>query len=629
MCGIAAFFSDRHSAKDSLRIVKSMCQAQKSRGPDGEGVVGLENGAIGHRRLAIIDVDGGGQPMSNPSNSLHLTYNGELYNYRELRAELESHGSIFRTKSDTEVILHAYDLWGTRCVERFRGMFAFIIVDDASKTLFAARDHFGIKPLVYVAGNGWFAAASEIRGLRMVPCFSAEPDRGAIGAYLQLGYIPAPLSAFSGVKKLPPGSTMTIDLKVFEPCIVTYWEPIMTPEPAGDLSEWAREVERVCRASVEAHLVADVKFGALLSGGVDSTLIVKWMTECLGTPVDGFTICYEEQDYDESNWAAIAAKHFGVRLISDFARPSSIDLLGSIVHHQGEPLADRSAISTWLVCELARKHVPMVLSGDGGDELFYGYESYLGWREKLDFYRNPKGAYLGRLLRKLRHQLKPKFYPPDLPPSATNEILWSGYWQISQHVFEASGLEGAPRSVRERIESLIEKHDGLDPEILPQLVDLALYLPANILPKVDSASMAHGLEVRTPLVDRDVFDLARRIPLQLRRGLGPVAGREGKLILKHLLARDFGNEFAFRKKMGFVSPAAEWLRRGSPDGDQVARRLKEPGSPLRFFVPDRFIESALVHNGGRRAWNLLVLDEWLHQLDCSTNEEKAPGRSCI
>lgn len=615
MCGIAAFISNRHSAKDSSRIVEAMCQAQMSRGPDGEGVVTIGNGALGHRRLAIIDVEGGRQPMSNPTHSIHLTYNGELYNYRELRTELECLGAIFRTRSDTEVILQAYQFWGSGCVDKFRGMFAFVIVDEVAKTLFAARDHFGIKPLVYVVGDGWIAAASEIRGLRTVPCFSVEPDREAISAYLQLGYIPAPLSALRGVKKLPPGSTLTVDLNAIEPTVATYWEPTMAPEPDGDLSEWAREVERVCRASVEAHLVADVKFGALLSGGIDSTLIVKWMGEILGVPIEGFTIAYEEQEYDESNWAAIAANRFGVSLTSHTARPSSIELLGRIVHHQGEPLADRSTISTWLVCELARKRVPMVLSGDGGDEFFYGYESYLGWQRKLDFYRNPRGAFLGRLIRKLRHRFMPSCYPPDLSPNATSEILWSGYWQISQHVFESCGLAGAPKGVRDRIDSLIGKHGSLDSEILPQLVDLALYLPGDILPKVDSASMAHGLEVRTPLVDREVFDLACRIPLRLRRGLGPAASREGKLILKNMLARDLGNDFAFRKKMGFVSPASEWLSSGSSDGDRVRRRLLERGSRLHSIVPERFVAAVLAQGGGRRAWNLLVLDEWLRQLN--------------
>jgi asparagine synthase (glutamine-hydrolysing) len=614
MCGIAAYFSSSDDSGRCLQIVRSMCDAQASRGPDGHGLLPLEMGAIGHRRLAIIDLEGGIQPMSDTANGLHLTYNGELYNFRELRNQLSSLGATFVTQSDTEVVLNAYRFWGEKCVDRFRGMFAFAIYDEVARTLFVARDHFGIKPLVYATGPGWFAVASEFRALRCIPRFRVAPDRAAIGAYVQLGYIPAPLSAYQDARKLPPGHRRTFRLDDDSGTEEAYWEPRMAPESCGDPAEWMHEVERVCRASVEAHMFADVEFGAFLSGGVDSTLIVKWMSEITSRPVQAFTISYEESAYDETAWATEAAERLGVRLTKRVVRPDSMELLPAIVRHLGEPMADRSAISTWLVCQLAREQVPMVLSGDGGDEFFFGYESHLGWLEQLNYLRKKSRVPAGRLIRSLLHRAFPSRFPPFFHPANHEAILWSGMWQIPEATFARSGQAGAPRLVREQFERVIARNHSAGADLLLQAADLSFYLPGDILPKVDSASMAHGLEVRTPLVDREVFDLARRLPLSCRRGLGPLGRKEGKLVLKQLLSRSFDDRFTYRTKQGFLSPAADWLMPGAPGAAQIRQRLASPDSLLREILPDAFISRAIDFNRGRRIWNLLVLDEWLRQL---------------
>jgi len=619
MCGIAAYFSIHTDASHCKTIVDAMCDIQASRGPDGKGSLAFaltnSSGSIGHRRLAIIDPASGAQPMSFDDDGLHLTYNGEIYNFRELRRELQESGTSFTTDSDTEVVLAAYRHWGEKCVDHFRGMFAFAIFDAKRQVVFVARDHFGIKPLVYTSGPGWFAIASEIRALRCLPEFSGEVDHHAIASYLHFGYIPAAESAFTGVSKLRPGhalkfNTSTAD-QISEP--VRYWEPTLSPEKNGDPAEWAIEVERVCKNSVAAHMVADVEFGAFLSGGVDSTLIAKWMTEVSDQKVRTYTISYDDSEHDETPWARKAAATLGVNLIETKVEANAIEILPKLVAHLGEPMADRSMISTWLVCEQARREVPMVLSGDGADENFFGYESYLGWIDQREYLNKIAKQPGGLLIRKILGSMLPQRYPRIIPPDDHEALLWDSLAQIPRSILHREKTDIPRAKAPDNLTRLIDRNLSGGPDYLLQATDLEYYLPYDILFKVDAASMAHGLEVRTPFIDREVFEVARRMPLACRHGLGPHGKREGKIVLKQILATTFANDFAFRKKQGFLPPVANWLKAGTSERRNAEERLRTSDSGIRNLLSEPLLGKIAGLNNGRRLWNMLILDEWLQQ----------------
>ena len=617
MCGIAGFFDWRSVTVDLPSVVRGMCDAQASRGPDGQGQLLFAHGGLGHRRLAIIDPKGGAQPMSLNRAGLHLTFNGEIYNFRELRAELESSGHHFITNTDTEVLLHAFQAWGPDCVLRLRGMFAFVVYDEQKDELFAARDHLGIKPLVYAYQQGRIAIASELRALRAVPGFDGGVDHDAVAQYLHLGFVAAPDCMLAGAKKLPPGHSMRIMKGGHLVGPAPYWRPIMEPSASGDPREWVEEVARVCEASVKAHLVADVPFGAFLSGGVDSTLIVSWMQPHLQQAVKAFTISYDDKDHDETEYARQAADHLGAELDCTLVQPNAMDLLPKLVEHLGEPLADRSMVSTWLVSQAARRRVPMVLSGDGGDELFFGYEKYFGWMADLQRSRQLSGRFGAIPMRQFMHALRPSRYPRMFSPGVTLDRLWYANQQFPDKILAALvhglGSQGRPAPC---VAQSLQECKGVPDELQLQACDLNLYLPYDILFKVDASSMAHGLEVRTPLVDREVFDVARRLPVVCRTGSDDVSAtrwEQGKKMLKTLLARRFDDAFVNRPKKGFLPPVSRWLGTGTAGRAQAedmlmggAGRLKE----LTGIVP---LREAMRWRDGARIWHLLVLEEWLRQ----------------
>ncbi|MCB1211657.1 MAG: asparagine synthase (glutamine-hydrolyzing) [Verrucomicrobiales bacterium] len=617
MCGIAAFFDWHDAAADLSGVIRRMCDVQASRGPDGQGQLLFSHGGLGHRRLAIIDPAGGAQPMSLNRAGLHLTFNGEIYNFRELRAELESLGHSFTTHTDSEVLLHAFQAWGPSCVARLRGMFAFVVYDEQKDELFVARDHLGIKPLVYAHKDGRIAIASELRALRCVPWFKGGVDRDAVAQYLHLGFVAAPACMLEGAKKLPPGHSMRVtkggQLIGPEP----FWRPVMEPAEVGDPREWVEEVARVCEASVKAHLVADVPFGAFLSGGVDSTLIVSWMQPHLQQAVKAFTISYDDKDHDETEYAKQAADHLGAELECTLVQPNAMDLLPRLVEHLGEPLADRSMVSTWLVSEAARRRVPMVLSGDGGDELFFGYEKYFGWMADLHRSRQMSGRFGAIPLRQAMHLLKPSRYPRMFRPGVTLDRLWYANQQFPDEVLASMirgiGVQGKPAPCV--AQSLIENKNVPD-ELQIQACDLNLYLPFDILFKVDASSMAHGLEVRTPLVDREVFDVARRLPVICRTGSAEAAAtkwEQGKKMLKTLLARRFDDDFVNRPKKGFLPPVSRWLGAGTKGRAQAEEMLLGASGRLKEMTGCSPLRAALQWRDGARIWHLLVLEEWLRQ----------------
>ncbi len=574
-----------------------MTRSLAHRGPDGEGMFIRPGIGLGHRRLAIIDPVGGVQPMSNAHGTLWITYNGEIYNFRELRAQLAHAGHMFVTESDTEVLLLAYEEWGKACVERLRGMFVFCIADFRNRTLFLARDHFGIKPLVYVWKNDCFAFASELQALREVSDVPFEIDPQSIDQYLWLQYIPAPRTIFQGVYKLPPGHRMTISMddRGSEPLPGRYWKPMFQKAPPRSEEDWLEELDHVLRESVRAHLVADVPFGAFLSGGVDSSAIVGYMSELLDQPVSTFTIGFEEEEASELPYARRVAQITGSEYHELIVRGDALSILPDLVRHYGEPFGDSSAIPTFMVSRFARECVPMVLSGDGGDEMFAGYNSYGEW---MKHFMRSYDLWIG-LIQYLSRDWRSK--------------LWKSEYRF------------LPDQRVTLLHDLFAEARGYDPIQVPQSMDLQTYLPFDILTKVDIASMMHGLEVRTPFVDTEVWRLASSMPASLNMRRMEDGTWRGKLALKTLLERRYPADLLRRPKMGFGLPVARWFGPGGTWRTTLEERLFDPSSPLHTYFEPQTMRELLERQMTGPLWTLLFLDEWLRQFYEDRGDQSVRG----
>ncbi|MBC8144733.1 MAG: asparagine synthase (glutamine-hydrolyzing) [bacterium] len=619
MCGIAGILR-YGNATGSPDEIERMTHAIAHRGPDGQGVMRRDGVALGHRRLAIIDLETGAQPMLNEDGNVWLTFNGEIYNYKQLTAELVACGHIFATHSDSEVIVHAYEEWGPECVKRFRGMFAFALVDYNRRRVVLARDHFGIKPLYYRAADGFVAFASELSALRQVDAPVPEGNLAAVEYFLRYQYIPTPHTIYRDTWKLPPASYLMIDFDGLISDPVRYWDIAFTGDGVHDAEQLEDVTERVIRDSVSAHLVSDVPFGVFLSGGIDSTLVAMEMARILDTPVRAFGIGFDEVEFDELAYAREAAQRCGVELVTDVVREDeALEILPSLVDHYGEPFGDTSAIPTWFVSRLARSHVPMVLSGDGGDEAFAGYDSYRTWlalptkRKSLELLRqgHPKGA-VKNLVRAMRRD-------------ATGDSRSTQWQRHIGYVDRASRLRlwrsehrGVVDIDSSRFDESAERANDLDVLSFAQYLDYQTYLPNDILTKVDVASMYHGLEVRTPLIDHVVVEHAARVPVEYRMRSNGDGRPVGKYLLKKILSREFPESFVHRRKMGFAMPRSRWFA-----GNRGFRRMLEAvildsGSPLhRLFDADELRRQIDRHtdasdNSGQ-LWLLLVLGIWLDQ----------------
>jgi len=624
MCSIAGILN-LDGAPVAPAVIEAMNGAQAHRGPDGEGVHLDGPIALGHRRLAIIDPEGGQQPMRNEDGTIHVVANGEIYNFRELRDQLEARGHTFSSNVDCEVIVHGYEEWGEQVVERLRGMFAFAVRDQKRQQLFLARDRIGIKPLVYYRSGNCFAFASEIQALRTLPGFDAAIDFEAIDRYLHLAYIPAPLSIFDKVRKLPPAHTLTIDNDGHSDGPRRYWELSWQPDESLSDEVWIERLGETLSESVSSHLVSDVPFGAFLSGGVDSSLIAACMAEQLADPVRTFTIGFDEPQYDERAPAREAAAIIGSEHREDVVGLDALDLLPKLVRHYGEPFGDSSAVCTWRVCEAARRQVPMVLSGDGGDEVFAGYPYF---PKMIDAHPPLVGGVrrarrlAGDLLRGVGllspvPDLASHWYErsPYFPDSERSQLWRSGHRELSNgsRVWNAqlfAEVEKRGKGVLDRCQS----------------VDIASYLPFDNLTKVDIASMAHGLEVRVPLLDHRLLEVVCRMPERLRLAKVDVDGVPsengtgewcGKYALKKAATCFYSWDFLTRRKMGFSMPVGEWFAGGFKS--ILRERLLDSSHGLGEWFEIAPIEKMIAEHGeaadhGHRLWLLLVLAEWKESL---------------
>jgi asparagine synthase (glutamine-hydrolysing) len=611
MCGIAGILNFNEAPVD-VDALRKMVDRLSHRGPDDSGMTVRGQIGLGHRRLSIIDLEHGAQPMPNEEGSAWLVFNGEIYNYRDLRHDLVQHGHSFRTNSDSEVILHAYEQWGASCTERFRGMFAFAIADFKNKCLFVSRDHFGIKPLYYVLNSRFFAFASEIQALCQIPEVSRELNLRAMDQYLWLQYIPGPHTIWRAVQKLLPAHRLVVNFDGVTANPEQYWDLKIAPDTSRSEEELVEELDSVLEDTVRAHLVADVPFGAFLSGGVDSSGIVAYMAKVLHSRFKTFSIRFEEQAFDETPYSQEAANRWGTEHMVQTVSPKAIDILPDLVRHYGEPFGDSSAIPTYWVSKLASESVPMVLSGDGGDELFGGYESYLGW---LSWLHADGRAFYKKLAYPFAHCLFPSRYPKRLP-SLDNWFRHISFfppdhrsrlWRPEYRSAFSTNLPGH--------EECFEKAAPLrDPFLKVEYLDFKTYLPFNILPKVDIASMMHGLEVRTPLVDLRVAEFAAALPVAMK--ISRTNGRlwNGKILLKKCLTKYYPEKFLARPKMGFSVPMKNWLGKRGALRHIAEKRLLSPNSRIgRYFEPSSIAEIFRSDNYYHFLWILLFLEEWLDQ----------------
>ncbi len=606
MCGIAGIFRTERPVTEPE--VTRMTDAIRHRGPDGSGVKLFAKGAIGHRRLSIIDLETGKQPMTNEDETIWITFNGEIYNFQELYVQLKSAGHVFKTRSDTEVIVHGYEQWGTDILKKLRGMFAFSIVDTKKEIVFSARDHFGIKPFFYLKTDKCFAFASELQALKKVEGFTYEPDLKAVDEYLWLQYIPAPKTVFKNIYKLKPAHYVVYHFngKLEEP--KEYWNVDYNKKQIKTEKEWLHELDSVLKKSVEAHLVSDVPFGAFLSGGIDSTLVVSYMAKILKQPVKTFSIGFEEQDFNELEYSNLAAKTYKTDHYTEIVRPNALEILPTLVKHYGEPYGDSSAIPTYYVCQLARKHVTMVLSGDGGDECFAGYGSHLAWMQydprnyregwKRKYYDQLQALFPSKFEK--RDSLKRWFGHIQYLPIQDRSELWKEEYKenvnIEMPIFNELMREAKNYSMANKV----------------QYLDMKTYMNYDILTKVDVASMVHSLESRTPLIDKDVWEFAASIPEEFNINTNNAEKKwQGKMLLKKLLGRDFKDDFIYRKKMGFGVPLSKWFAAQGELREVLQDYLLSSNSQILHYFDKKKIEKLIEQNFTGPLWLLLFLEEWL------------------
>lgn len=570
MCGIVGIFDSRGRRLIDRTLLSRMNDRQGHRGPDDSGLH-LEPGiGLGHRRLAIIDLTTGHQPLFNEDRSVVVVYNGEIYNFQELTRELVAAGHRFRSRCDTEVIVHAWEEWGDDCVTRFRGMFAFALWDQGRQTLFLARDRLGIKPIYYAElADGTFLFGSELKSLLVHPGLPRDIDSCAVEDYFAYGYVPDPKTIYRGVSKLAPGHVLSI--RRGEPVTKSrsYWDVSFPSSPSISEAEAGEELIRRLREAVRVRMVADVPLGAFLSGGVDSSSVVAMMAGLSPDPVNTCSIGFRQADFDESRYAAQVAKIYRTQHHAREVDSDSDDLIDRLAGVYDEPFADSSAIPTLRVCALARERVTVALSGDGGDEVFAGYRRYL-WHhyEEMVRARFPEG--LRRPLFGLLGSLYPKldWAPKPLRAKSTFEALArdtvAGYFHGVSILTDDLRRPLYSTAMRRDLQGynaveVLRHHMGNAPTDHPlervQYVDLKTYLPGDILTKVDRASMAHSLEVRVPILDHHFVEWAGGLPARFK-----LSGREGKYIFKKALERHLPAEILYRDKMGFAVPLASWFR---------------------------------------------------------------------
>ncbi len=628
MCGITGIFDTREARDISRDLLDRMNETQFHRGPD-EGGLHLEPGVgLGHRRLSIIDLSSGQQPLFNEDQSVVVVFNGEIYNFQQLVPELEALGHVFRTHSDTEVIVHAWEAWGEACVARFRGMFAFALWDRNQGTFFVVRDRFGVKPLYYAfLDTGEFIFGSELKSLMAHPGLPRDIDPLAVEEYFAYGYVPEPRTIFRRVCKLPPGFTLTLKRGEAHALPKQYWDMPFTPVQVKDEAAAMDELVERLQESIRLRMIADVPLGAFLSGGVDSSAVVAMMATQSSAPVNTCSIGFDDPAFNEIEFAQQVASRYQTAHHVETVAADDFGLVDKLANVYDEPYADSSALPTYRVCELARKHVKVALSGDGGDEHFAGYRRYR-WFRYEERMRSAMPLMLRRPLFGVLGRLYPKadWAPKVLRAKTTFEALArdtvEGYFHGVSLLSDAQRQQLFSPAFKRELQGyqaveVLRRHATVaptdDPLSLVQYLDMKTYLVGDILTKVDRASMAHALEVREPLLDHELMGWVSGLPVDLK-----LRGTEGKYLLKKSMEPYLPHDVLYRKKMGFSVPLAAWFR------GPLAATIRSVVLGERLASTDLFNQAYLrevveAHQSGRRdysviLWTVLMFDAFLGQV---------------
>jgi asparagine synthase (glutamine-hydrolysing) len=622
MCGIAGVLVTNSSQVrlDLTSLVSRMVGAIRHRGPDDSGVLSENGVALGHARLSIIDLSAAGhQPMATQDGQLSIVFNGEIYNFKELRAQLIEKGYHFSSHTDTEVILNGYHHWGREVFSHLRGMFAVAIWDARGDELILARDRVGKKPLFYAWHEGVFLFGSEIKAILAMPGFARQPDLEAIHHYLTLQYVPAPLSAFEGVKKLPQASYMVLT-RQGTAHIQPYWQ---LPSPHDvrirPVEELREELISLLDESVRLRMISDVPLGAFLSGGVDSSAVVAMMSRHSSGRIKTFCIGFDEVDYDERAYARMVAERYDTDHHEMVVRPNAMEVLPKLIWHYNEPFADPSALPTYYVSEIARQHVTVALNGDGGDESFLGYGRYKQCLQSEWISRLPRSLRLlgSRIAMAIPHRLERHMIPRVARRwlSYLSEKDSRRYAPSMAYFFEQDKIAGYDNNLLPYLETssldLLEKFFSQSPSYVggAAWADIHTYLPDDLLVKVDIASMAHGLEARSPLLDHTLMEWAARIPPSQK-----IANGETKSILKSAMEPYLPREVLYRPKMGFGVPIDHWLKTSMKEF--AYDTLLSHSARQRGLVKPSYVRTMLdEHRGGvrlhhTRLWALLMLELW-------------------
>ena len=643
MCGITGIFDSRGRRDIARSVLHRMNESQLHRGPD-EGDLHIEAGVgFGHRRLSIIDLSTGQQPLFNEDGSVVVVFNGEIYNYQELIPELQALGHTFRTRSDTEVIVHAWESWGEKCVTRFRGMFAFALWDRNQETLFLARDRLGVKPLHYaLLDDGMFLFGSELKSLLAHGGVRRDIDPLAVEEYFALGYVAEPRTIFIQARKLEPAHTLCIrrGRAVAQP--KCYWDVRFSLDCSMDTTEACERLRSLMQESVRLRMISEVPLGAFLSGGVDSSAVVATMAGISTTPVNTCSIAFADPAFNESEFALSVARQYATNHRVETVESDDFDLIDELARHYDEPYADSSAIPTYRVCQLARKHVTVALSGDGGDETFGGYRRYRlhmmeeRMRAALPLsLRRPVFGALGHLYPKAdwaprvfrakttfqamaRNSVEAYFHSMSFVSDDMRSMLYSGSLKSKLGGYDASDvfLRHAAKAETD------------DPLALIQYIDLHTYLVGDINTKVDRASMAHSLEVREPLMDHQLVEWMATLPSSLK-----LRGSEGKFLLKKAMEPQLSDDILYRPKMGFAVPLARWFR------GPLRKRVRDALTGGRMADTGLFNSGAIEkilqqHESGMRdhstpLWTLLMFDAFLRNVVDSPLGGAAPAEPAM
>ena len=628
MCGITGIFDTKGKRAVDRDLLTRMNDSQFHRGPDQDGLHIEEGVGLGHRRLSIIDLSSGRQPLYNEDNSVVVVYNGEIYNFPELMEELQQAGHTFRTRCDTEVIVHAWEQWGEGCVQKFRGMFAFAIWDRNKNTFFLARDRLGIKPLYYsLLSDGQLIFGSELKSLMVHPKLGRIIDPHAVEEYFSFGYVPEPKTIFENTYKLSPGHTLTIKRGEKIPEQKEYWDVPFDLLPQMDEHEVSEELVRRLREAVDIRLVSEVPLGAFLSGGVDSSAVVAMMAGLNESAVNTCSISFGDPKFNEASYAQQVAEQYQTNHRVEQVDPDDFDLVSKLGQLYDEPYADSSAMPTYRLCELARKNVTVALSGDGGDENFAGYRRYR-WHSHEDRIRSMLPAGVRKPIFGMLGNVYPKadWAPRVFRAKTTFEAMARDTCQGYLHGVSLLGDKQRSQLFDASFKRQLQGYNSVEvfrhhaqraptdhPMSLVQYLDFKTYLVGDILTKVDRASMAHSLEVRVPLLDHKFVEWISGLPPQIK-----LKKSEGKYIFKKALEPHLSQDILYRKKMGFGVPLASWFR--GPLKQKVNDAvLGEKLASTGIFNPKYLHHLVDRHQSGARdysasIWSLLMFESFLDRL---------------